>query len=174
METRWITVNSKRESFRLVSIDRLCHRFCINSRTGVEVEISDLNNFRPLIYAAVYAWSIRKKNWIHRQPERKKGHSRKSMLKNHGKLPNRHLAKILELDQSTISRYKLSAAQAGYITNKHNYESTELPEKFMFILKEGTPEDAHLFVMQHKIIHRQLCDTITANINLKHRRIHSP
>lgn len=171
---RWITVNSKRKSYRLVSIDRLCHRFNLSSRTGVEVDISDLNNFRPLIYAAVYAWSIRKKNWIQRQPERKKGRSRKSMLKIHGQLPNRYLAKILDLDHSTISRYKLSATQAGYLANKHNYESTELPEKFMYILKEGSPEDAHLFVMYQKIIHRQLCDSITAKIILKHRRIRSP
>ena len=167
-------LHSKTGSCRIKSFARLCHKLNINTKTGVVFSDSDFPTFRPFIYAAVIAWRIRRKNWLERQPVRKKGRASKSMPMPKFQLPNRYLAKILELDHSTISRYKSAATKAGYIIVKHNYEDTELPGKFKYTLMMGIPEDAHLFVIHNKTVQRQLCDTLKTNIHLKHCRLRAP
>lgn len=171
---KWVAYNSNTSSIRVKSFARLCHILDIETKSGVFFENDDFHNFRPFLYAAIYAWSIRHKNWIERQSVRKKGRASKSMSKPKFQLPNRYLAKILELDHSTISRYKLAASEAGYIIINHHFDDTELPEKFKNILKKSMPEEAHLFVMHNKTVQRQLPDTITTNIYLKHCRNRPP
>lgn len=174
IKNKWVAYNSKTGSCRMISFARLCHKLGINTKTGVVFSESDFQTFRPFIYAAVIAWRLRKKNWLERQPARKKGRASTSMPKSKHQLPNRYLAKILELDHSTISRYKLAASEAGYIIANHHFDDTELPKKFKNILKKSVPEEAHLFVIHNKTVQRQLPDTITTNIHLKHCHLRAP
>lgn len=174
IKNKWVAYNSKTGSCRIISFARLCHKLNIGTKTGVVFSESDFQTFRPFIYAAVISWRLRRKNWLERQPARKKGRASKSMSKPKFQLPNRYLAKILELDHSTISRYKLAASEAGYIIINHHFDDTELPEKFKNILKKSVPEEAHLFVMHNKTVQRQLPDTITTNIHLKHCHLRAP
>jgi hypothetical protein len=175
---KWITFNSVSHSCRIISFSRLCHKLDIKTRTGVLFETRDFKHFRPFLYAAVIAWSIRKKEWRKRQPASKKGGTSKSMsankIKNRNQLPNRYLSKILQLDHSTISRYKLAASTAGYITTLHQYEDTQLSLKFLYPMQKYLPEEAHLFVAHNNTVQRQLPDTITHSIHLKHRRARPP
>jgi hypothetical protein len=171
---KWVTGNSISNNCRVISFARLCYKLNSTTRTGVKFETKDFKHFRPFLYAAVIAWSIRNMEWRKRQPASKKGDTRKSMPKSKRQLPNRYLAKILQLDHSTISRYKLAASTAGYITTDHRYEDTQLSLKFLYPMQKYLPEEAHLFVAYNNTVQRQLPDTITHTIHLKHRRPRAP
>jgi hypothetical protein len=173
---KWVTGNSISNNCRVISFARLCYKLNISTRSGVKFETKDFKHFRPFLYAAVIAWSIRSKEWRKRQPASKKGDTRKSMpmSKQKSQLPNRYLAKILQLDHSTISRYKLAASTAGYITTDHRYEDTQLSLKFLYPMKKYLPEEAHLFVAHNNTVQRQLPDVINHTIHLKHRRPRPP
>ena len=171
---KWVAYNSHTSGIRVKSFARLCHKLDITTKSGVVFEKEDFQHFRPFLYAAVYAWSIRHKNWLHRQPVRKEGRARKSMSRPLNTMPNRYLAKILQLDQSTISRYKKSASMAGYIITQHGYENLQLQLKFLDLLKHSIPEEAHRFVAHNNSVHRQLPDQITSTIHLKRKRLRSP
>ena len=137
-------------------------------------ETDDFKSFRPFLYAAIFAWTIRRKDWHKRQPVRKKGRTNKSMSKPKCQMPNRYLAKILSLDRSTISRYKLAASTAGYISVQHRFDDTELPEMMLYSLQKYQPEDAHLLVVHQGTVQRQQPDVIKHSIHLKHCRTRSP
>ena len=171
---KWVAYNSNTSSIRVKSFARLCHLLDIETKSGVFFEKDDFQNFRPFLYASIYAWSIRHKNWLERQPVRKKGRARKSMSKPNQEMPNRYLAKLLELDHSTISRYKQAASTAGYLTTEHQYKNTQLSIKFLYPMQKYLPDEAHLFVVHDGTVQRQLPDRITSTIHLKHRRPRAP
>jgi hypothetical protein len=182
---KWITFNSISNNCRVISFTRLCYKLNITTRTGVLFETKDFKHFRPFLYAAVIAWSIRRKDWHQRQPAPKKGGTRKSMPghrpgpgfnrgRSQSQLPNRYLAKILQLDHSTISRYKLATSTAGYINTEHQFEDTQLSLKFLYSMQKYLPEEAHLLVAHNNTVQRQLPDVITHSIHLKHRRPRPP
>jgi hypothetical protein len=176
---KWVAYNSNTSGIRVISFTRLCHKLDISTKSGVVFEKDDFQSFRPFLYAAVYAWSIRHKNWLERQPVRKKGRARKSMSKARtegyrGQMPNRYLAKILKLDHSTISRYKLAASTAGYLLAEHRYEDTQLSIKFLYPMQKYLPDESHLLVGHNNTVQRQLPDAITHTIHLKHRRPRPP
>jgi hypothetical protein len=113
------------------------------------------------------------------QPVRKEGRARKSMpkatLDNYrGQMPNRYLSKILQLDHSTISRYKKVASTAGFSITKHGYEDLQLQLEFINPLKKSIPEEAHLLIAHNNSIHRQLPDHITSTIHVKRRNLRPP
>ena len=172
---KWITFNSISHNCRVISFARLCHKLNIKTKTGVVFESSDFKHFRPFLYTAVIAWSIRFKEWRKRQPVSIKGDARKRLPKAKSQLPNRYLAKILQLDHSTISRYKKASSDAGFITTQHQYEDTQISFKFLYPMQKYLPEEAHLFVVHNNTVQRQLPDTITTrSIHLKHRRPRPP
>ena len=174
IRNKWVAFNSKTNSCRIISFARLCHKLAIKTKTGVHFEIDDFKSFRPFLYAAIFAWTIRRKDWHERQPVRKKGRTNKSMSKPKCQMPNRYLAKILSLDHSTISRYKLAASTAGYISVQHRFEDTELPEMMLYSFQKYQPEDAHLLVIHQGTVQRQQPDEIKHSIHLKHYRTRSP
>jgi len=174
IQNKWVAFNSRTNSCRIISFARLCHKLKITTKTGVHFETDDFQNFRPFLYAAIFAWTIRRKDWHERQPVRKKGRARKSMSKPKRQMPNRYLGKILRLDQSTISRYKVVASTAGYLSFQHQFANTELPEMMLYSMQKYQPEDAHLLVMHKGTIQRQQPDTIKHSIHLKHCRTRSP
>jgi hypothetical protein len=180
IKNKWVAYNSTTSSIRVKSFARLCYKLDITTKTGVIFEQEDFKTFRPFIYAAVITWSIRKRNWFNqRQPELKKGGSSKSVPDPKAKqsiqtLPNRYLAKILELDHSTISRYRSAAAEAGYITLLHQYEDIELPPTYLSALRSSIPEESNKYVIYNGTIQRQLPDRIVSSIRLKYKRIRSP
>jgi hypothetical protein len=175
---RWMAFNPNSGNCRSISFARLCSKLNISSKSGVVFESHDFKYFRPFLYAAVIAWTIRHKNWLQRQTVQKKGCASKCLPSNSNKkssqLPNRYLAKMLNLDHSTISRYKSAASTAGYITTLHSYEDTGLSPKFLYPMQKYLPEEAHLFVTHNGTLCRQLPDRITHTIHLKHRRPRPP
>lgn len=178
IQNKWVAYNSNTRVIRVSSFARLCHRLDIMTKSGVVFEKDDFQSFRPFLYAAVYAWSIRHKNWLERQPVRKKGRTNSSMskanIRQRGSMPNKYLAKILMLDHSTISRYKKAATTAGYLFFRHRYDDTQLQLKFLYPLQKSIPEEAHLLVAHNNTVQRQLPDRITSHIHLKRRHNKPP
>lgn len=84
-------------------------------------------------------------------------------------MPNRYLAKILELDHSTISRYRSAAAEVGYIILLHQYEDTGMPAAYLSALRSSMPEEFDQYVVRDGTIQRQLPDRIFSCLHLKYR-----
>ncbi len=180
VKNKWVTVNSYTNSYRVISFTRLCHKLRIPTQTGVVFETDDFRTFRPFLYAAVIAWQVRRKDWVERQPVRKEGRTSKSMpaMKAYfpkSEMPNRYLAKVLDLDYSTVSKYKKAAARAGYIRYSHQYRDTGYSKDLMYCLKQGYPDEAGQFLVRKGTIHRQLPDVINnALIRIKKKQLRAP
>ncbi|MFA9392414.1 MAG: hypothetical protein ACERKD_21565 [Prolixibacteraceae bacterium] len=84
------------------------------------------------------------------------------------------MAKILEINHSTISRYRAAAAAAGYIILLHQYEDTELSPEFLPGLQASMPEESDKYIIRYGTIQRQLPDRIFSSIKLKYRNNRSP
>lgn len=168
---RWITVNSRTDSYRIVSYSQLQKLLKLRIRTGVIMEREDFIYFRPFIYASVITWGMKRKRRTDKKSERKQGSSRKCFYPpEHDKLPNRYLARILKLDHSTVSRYKSQAAQAGYLIIQKKYEDTGLPASHIKQLHKTMGEEADCMVVFKNKIYRQLPDRIDTFIHLRYKR----
>jgi hypothetical protein len=167
---RWITVNNKTQSYRTISYRQLQKLLKLKIRTGVIMEREDFTYFRPFIYASVITWSMKRKKRTDKKSERKEGRSSKSFHPPKPyTLPNRYLAKILQLDSSTISRYKSHAAEAGYLIIHKRYEDTGLPAEQIHQLHKTIGEEADTMVVFGKRIYRQLPDRIDSFIHLRYK-----
>lgn len=177
---KWVTVNSKTNSHRIIALDRLCHKLKIESRTSAVYRFEDVEELRPFMYAASIAAEVRTRNWIIRQPVCKEGRTRTSMpaidiLNKTNTLPNRFMAKVIGLDASTISRYKKAAADAGYIKYYHDYKNTKLPKDAMYALQKDDPDEAEKSIIHNGTIHVQLPDKIrNMDVWIKRRNIRVP
>ncbi len=168
---KWLTYNSKTKNCRIASYNKLQRKIPFFTSSAVDFILNDLNQFRPFIYATVITWCMKYKFSKEKQPGRIKGRSRKSCCQQMYELPNRYLAKVLELDHSTISKYKSAAIKAGYLTVHKQYLDMELPDTFIYALRYSFPDEAHLFVVHNGKSFRQKPDLITSTIILKRKRL---
>jgi hypothetical protein len=167
----WITYNSKRKSIRIVSYTRLYKQLDSRAKSGVSMDIAHFGAFRPFIYAAVITWAMTAKKRIESKPERKKGRSRKSVPYSHYfTLPLRYAAKIVDLDYSTISRYKTIAEESGFIKVHHKYQKIDLNIRYLDTMRKYMEEEGYRFVVHNKRIHMQQPDLIQSNIHLKYKK----
>lgn len=168
---RWISINSKTKSLRVKSYQQIILKIKFSTATTVLAEQNVLNNFRPFCYAAAITWAMRYKHHKERQSGCKKGRSRKSChLRRMYQIPNQYLAAMLQLNYTTISKYRTAAAKAGYIKVTHYFQAIGLPAKFLGLLKQAYPENRHRLVLVHNQVHWQLPSYITSTIHLSTSR----
>jgi len=180
LNNRWVTLNSKTGSYRIVSYDRLCYRLKIKGFTNVAFCRDYFKSFRPFLYAASMTTQVRIKNRSIRQPVWKEGRTRKSMstgekLEKIDTLPVRYMGKVLDLDYSTISLYKKAACEVGYISCHHHYEDTGIPGYMIRAFMKDNPDEAGKHIVHNGRIHIQRPDKFRNHeIVLKRRRIRTP
>jgi hypothetical protein len=135
----------------------------------------DFNTFRPFIYAAIIAWAVfaRKKYKI--MSESKEGHSKSSikyLFSND--MPNRYLSKILNINQSSIARYKKEAEKGKYISIKHKNVNTGLLVSHLPLIQKYADERTkNSIYIINGIIHIRDADIIKPLLKLaylKHLR----
>jgi len=168
LKHHWVTLNNNTHSLRLVSLEQVHRQINGCVYTGTRMDSTDLTQFRPFIYASVITWATSAKRKSLYMSERKKGHSRKSIkYLLHSDLPNRYLSKILELDQSCITRYKHEAEAAGYIRIKHRIQELDLDISHLPTIQKYADTDIvnSIFMMNDKLYTRK-SDIISPRIKL--------
>jgi hypothetical protein len=126
---KWITVNSKRGSYRIISYKQLCKKLKLKNRKAVKYDENNFIKFRGFCCGAVITYYMRKKNFSDRKrkwPEPQMdgfsmSHSRDP--KGFYNLPIRYLCKCLGVSVSTANKYKQAAVEAGYLIIKRNIKA---------------------------------------------------
>jgi len=175
LSNHWAAFNSKTDSLRIVSFEKVFKKIKGNIYTAARMEMKDFKTFRPFIYAAIITWGIKQVAREHIKSERKKGSSSKDRLKaDLHILPNEYSAKLFKLDSSTASRYKNAAADADYLNVYHRFISLNRKPKDLANLKLYFNEDIANSLVVHKgVIQEQIADEIYSSIklvSLKHLR----
>ncbi|MCL3781500.1 hypothetical protein EMN47_14005 [Prolixibacteraceae bacterium JC049] len=130
-----------------------------------------LGYFRSFCYAATITWATKYKQSKERQSGCKRGRSRKNChLQRMYQLPNLYLAKILQIDHTTIIKYRTAAAKAGYIKIAHYFKAVGLPAQFLPRIKYTYPENRNCLVLVRNQIHWQLPCFISSYIHLSTSR----
>jgi hypothetical protein len=137
------------------------------------MDISYFQVFRPFIYAAVITWAMKAKKRIESKSDRKRGRFRKNLHYSKYSLPLRYAAKILNLDYSTISRYKTIAEEYGFLKVQKQYERILLHPSHLDDLRKYN-EEGYRYVIINKIIHIQNPDIIQSTIHLTYKRRKRP
>lgn len=66
VEKGWITVNSKRKSYRIISYMQLCNKLKLDKNSAVKFENDDFSNFRQFLSAALITKCLKVKRIINR------------------------------------------------------------------------------------------------------------
>jgi transposase len=101
----------------------------------------------------------------------KKGESRKNTkIYQYYTFPLRYAAKMLDLDYSTISRYKKCAEQHGFIKVFKQFERIKLSPAHLDSIRKYLDEDAYCFVAHENKLYLQKPDVIQSKICLKYKK----
>ena len=170
LKHHWTAYNSKTQSLRITSFGRLHYKIKGRVCTGVRMNSEDLKTFRAFIYASIITWSMNERKRLIKKSERTEGHSKKDIPYSHYfQMPTRYLAPILDLDHSTISRYKKIAQQSGYIKVHHQYENLQRHPQYLPIMKEYSEEEtAKKLVIHNKRVHIQNADLISSTLEIRY------
>ena len=137
------------------------------------MDISYFEVFRPFIYAAFITWAMSAKKRIESKSGCKKGSSSKSLHYSHYSLPLRYAAKILDLDYSTISKYKSIAEEYGFLKTQKQYEEVHLDPCHIDEIRKYN-EEGYRYVIRNKKIYYQKPDIIESTIHLTYKRRKKP
>jgi hypothetical protein len=161
---RWITVNGKTGSHRIISMDQLSRKYHFVSRSCGVFCIDDFDTISGFFAGTVIAYCIREKG----QSVHRKHGARKYCP--YPFVTITKLEKFLGVPRSTAIRFKKQAISAGYIRAKHRFEKLLLPvSDYNFHKKYGT-EETRNFRYRRGAIWEQKLDMITSNIVLRKRR----
>ncbi len=121
----WITVNTKRKSYRIISYIQLCRKLQLNPRACVLFENDDMSNFRQFLSAAIITDCVKRKRFYHRvSPSGSKlTDSSKNGFpysKAYHPLPISYIAKSLGVTFSTANNIKKHALESGTVFKKKN------------------------------------------------------
>lgn len=128
LKNRWITVNSKRKSYRIISYKQLCEKLKINSTSATIYEPDDFSEFKEFCCAVVITYFIKLKNYM----DKKKSQSVSSLTdtssswyfysKGFCSMPISYLAKCIGVSNSTANNFKQYAINSGFIDVRKHFK----------------------------------------------------
>lgn len=127
IQNGWITVNTKRNSYRVVSYEQLCRKLDINSKSAAIYEQDDFSKFKEFCCAVVITYCLKYKVFSD-----KKNNQPVSSLtdpsmswyffsKGYYTLPINYLAKFLGVSSSTANNFKKCAISYNFINVKKHF-----------------------------------------------------
>ena len=127
IKNKWITVNSKSNSYRVKSYLEICKSLSLNSKTAAIYEPIDFSTFLGFCCAVVIKYVMIKKAYGERKRRSVSqmaytSKSRYSQPRGYSTLPIQYLAKSLSITSSTANNYKRKAVKSGYLTVKKRTE----------------------------------------------------
>jgi hypothetical protein len=128
----WITVNSKRKSYRIISYNQLHRKLRLTTMSGVVFEEDDFSNFKVFCNAALIDYVIRVKKYSDKKNKRSVS-SMGGTSMNHNisfprgfyPMPISYLAAYLNISTTTAFNMKKSAREHNYISVKYQAEKLE-------------------------------------------------
>jgi hypothetical protein len=128
-KNKWITVNNKSCSLRIIGYGQLCRKLKLNNSKAVKYDEDDFSKFRGFCCGAIITYYMRRKIFSDRKSKwpgpqmdgSSTSHSRGP--KGYYNLPVRYLSKCLGVSAATANKYKLAAIEAGYIIIKRNIKA---------------------------------------------------
>lgn len=123
IKEKWITVNGKMKSLRVVSYYQICRQLKFTCNLSAKFDGSDFEEFKNFCCAVALTFFLRRKNYIdkNRRPVSKMADTRKSRnrnLKGYIELPIRYFATCLGVSVSTANNFKISARNSGMVSVK--------------------------------------------------------
>ncbi|SDF29352.1 hypothetical protein [Epilithonimonas hungarica] len=152
IKKKWITVNNKIQSLRIIGYKQLCKKLKFKSQSAVRYEPEDFLNFKDFCCASVVIYYLLKKRFVDRKrwSGSKMGDSSTSHYsypKGYYTLPVSYLAKCLGVSFSTANNYKKRAEKASLITVKKNQpyfydeKGNKLTNRHLMIYRYQYPEE---------------------------------
>ena len=127
VRNKWITVNSKKRSYRIISYKQLCEKLKINSMSATIYEPDDFSEFKEFCCAVVITYYIKLKNYM----DKKKSQSVSSLTDTSSSwyfysrgfcaMPITYLAKCLGVCNSTANKFKKCAINSRLIDVKKHF-----------------------------------------------------
>lgn len=123
IKNKWITVNSKRKSLRIINYCQLCKKLYLSRKLSCIYEPEDFSKFINFCCAVVITYHLNAKYWMDRKRRSvfKMGNTsknRNSYSNGFKTLPVRYLAKCLDVSNTTANNYKKMAIESNFLTVK--------------------------------------------------------
>jgi len=173
LEWKWITVNSKRNSYRIISYKQLAKKLNFRAHTGAIFYPVDFTKLYDFMYGALITYMVKNRQRLKRQSQSKKAGCSmncQESLSDYPNLPCRYLAKSIGVSQSTASTYKQKAAKHNYISTEKMFEPIyDIPadsNDYWYHYGERPPN----IVIKNGIYQIQLPDKISPNIHLRSKK----
>lgn len=181
IKNKWITVNSKRKSLRIISYQQLCKRLCIIAEIAAVYEPEEFTYLTNFCAAVVISYNCKRKAWLDkkRRPVSKMGDastSRNFCSKGYYTLPIRYLSKCLGVSDATANNYKQKAVKAGLIEVKKqvviqtDVEGNKLSKDKILVYKEVDASNSGRLRIGSKYLKMVEADQIKPYILLKRKR----
>lgn len=184
LKHKWISYNSKRESWHLNSF-RIIHRKTNSEITkGVIWENYEIKKFKAFIWAGIigyYAkrkyfndhYEIRIRDKEQNQVRMKKARPLKCLAPYSLNLPLEYLAKAIKIPKSTIQKMKALAEKHFFIEVENNFAEANISVPELLNLRRFAKDapDIKRFVLIAGKVKEQLPDKISLNINFRTKRI---
>jgi hypothetical protein len=171
IRNKWITINSKSCSYRLVGLVQLSFKLGFHSVKGALFDPPIFSEFKPFLAAAVITYLMAYKSRIERLSEQKLGSSSKSSRSPaFYTLPHAYLAGALDVPRSVAANYRYLAVKAKYIAVEHQFEKLNIPLSEKHLYKKYNTTRPETIRVRNKELYRQLPDRLISCIFLRTRQ----
>lgn len=171
IQKKWITVNSKKASYRIIGFPQLSSKLKFSSCKGALFEPMDFSKFKEFLIASVITYyMIRKSRWdikseLHTRSSRKYFFPPASYS-----LPHTYLAKILHASKTNAAHFRNLAIKSGYIKAKPKFVEIEIPKSEFRLYKKFNIDENQKFRVIKGKLYRQLNDELTSIIFLSTKK----
>jgi len=182
VKNKWITVNNKKGSYRIISYEQLCRKLKIDSTSAVKYEPDDFSGFKDFSSATVITYYLKLKNYT----DKKKSQSVSSLIdtskswyfysKGFCAMPISYLAKRLGVSNSTANNLKKCAVKSNFIEVRKHFrilldgKGNKITIEHLPFIKEEYPIMAGRLRTNGKYISIVDADIMKSEIHTKRKR----
>ena len=182
IKNRWVTVNSKRGSLRIISYKKLAWKLDLKFQTGFLFEPDNYQYFKAMCCGVVLTFYLNRKRYFNRRSVNIKGFANSTNRRKYSgfyPMPNEYLAQCLGVSITTAYRYKTEAERGNFIETKSNFshvlnadnEKITSDNYFAFILNNQTFGLPNTIRKGKKYLKEVEADLIHSNITLKKKNV---
>lgn len=181
IKNKWVTVNSKKKTLRIISYKNLSKKLNIDFNTGYLFEPESYKYFKAMCCGIVITFYLNRKRYFNRRSGNIKGFAMSKNRKKNNKfypMPNGYLAECLGLSIATAYRYKDEAEKQGFIKTKSNLSFIEnnigeriTADNYFALILENQKNSSGKIRKGVKYLKEVEPDLIHSNITLKKKSI---
>ena len=180
IKNKWIAVNGKLKSLRIISYSQLCSNLDLCRKLSAIYEPEDFSKFINFCCAVVFTYYLNLKNWADKKRRSvfimgNTSTNRNFYPKDFKTLPIRYFAKCLNVSIATANNYKKMAMNINLLTVKSqvlNYTSedgTKLPKELICIFQHEDKNITGRLRVGKKYLKRVEADLIKSDLKLKRK-----